>query len=585
MPTRILTLLTILALLASSAFAQPPEANVDAENGAGEETYEGGFVEIVDVNVVNVEVYVTDKKGNRIQGLTKDDFKLEVDGKPMAITNFFAVEDGTPKGDGIDYLPPPEEKPGRRALNEDVPPVPEDQKLHLIIYVDNLNIRPFNRNKAFRFIRTFLRDRVTPYRDDVMLVTFERSMHIRHPFTSDPELVASALYDIETHSGQGVHYDSDRRDIMDVIYDDTNEEFYNVRGRAVTYAESLYNDMIFTIRSVEDMIETLAGLPGRKAILYVSDGISMRPGEDVFYALNDRFQGLGGSQSVLMEIHRFDLSRDFMQLTNKANANRVTFYTLDSAGLRTYSYMQAQNASAGGGSFIDQIHFSNLQGPLIFMAQETGGTVIMNTNNFTKGLDKIADDFSNYYSLGFSSAEAASGRYHKIKVSVPENKKLEVRHREGYRDKPVSTRMAEGTLASLHFGYQKNEIGIEIEIGTEEPDDRRGNRFMVPISINFPIGELSFLPQDDFQRGRVRLYVAARDEEGGLSPVQNVEIPIDIPTDQFEQAKEQDYRYEMKLQMRRGRQVLAVGVHDEIGATKGFVSRGVSIGGRGGRGR
>ncbi len=538
-----------------------------------EEDDQGVFMDTVDVNIVNVEVYVTDKKGNRITGLTKDDFLLEVDGKPVTITNFYAVEEGEARGDGIEMLPPPPEVPGLPP--PDTPEMPEEQRLHLVIYVDNLNLHPFTRNKAFRFIRTFMRERLNPG-DRVMLATFERSMHVRHEFTSDPELIASALYELETHSGQAVHFDSDRRDILDAIYE--AENLYSIRGRATTYAESLYNDMSFTLRSIEEMVENLAGLPGRKAILYVSDGLSMRPAEDIFHALDERFrnQGVG---SMLMEVHRFDMSREFYKLTTKANANRVTFYTLDAAGLRTYSYMDVANQTPQGGAFIDQIHFSNLQNSLVYMAQETGGTVIMNTNDFTKGLDRVADDFSNYYSLGFSSGKAESGRYHNIQVKVKgaKGKKYQVRHREGYRDKPVSTRMSESTLAALHYGYQSNPLQIRIEVGRERPQER-GRRFLVPISVEIPIGNLSFLPQKEYHRGRIRLYVAARDSEGGLSPVQDVPVPIDIPAAEFERAQSQMYKYEMTLQMRRGRQVVAVGVRDEIGAVSGFVARGVSVG-------
>jgi hypothetical protein len=307
----------------------------------------------------------------------------------------------------------------------------------------------------------------------------------------------------------------------------------------------------------------------------------MRPAEDIFYALDDRFRDRGTSfdgGNSLMEIQRYDLSRDFGRLTSKANANRVTFYTLDAAGLRTYSYMDASNATPGGGAFIDQIHFSNLQNSLVYMAQETGGTVILNTNDFTKGLDRVADDFSSYYSLGFSSGSAESGRYHNIQVKLKDKgKKYTVRHREGYRDKPMSTRMTEGTLAALHFGVQKNPLDVKIEVGKGLPQEK-GRRFLVPISVHIPIGALAFLPQDEFHRGRIRLFVAARDDEGGLSPVQDVPLPIDIPAHQFETAKGQYYKYEMTLQMRRGHQVVAVGVHDEIGAVSGWVTRGVSVG-------
>ena len=577
----------LLILLALPTCAE----DVPDQGGELETDGDGFYIDVVDVNLINVEVFVTDKKGNPIKGLKKDDFVVLVDKSPMPVSNFYAVEDGTAmEGSDIRMLPQLEEEPVP-GLPTAGPEVPEDQKLHLIIYVDNLNLHPFTRNKAFRFIRTFMREHLVPGQDEVMLVTYERSMNVRHPFTSDPELVASAMYEIETHSGMAVHFDSDRRDILEMIYDEdgtrTGSTGTNLRGRAITYAESIYNDMSFTLRALDQMVESLAGLPGRKAILHVSDGMSMRPGEDIFYALEERYRTQPNnnnstqSQGVLMEIHRFDMSRDFARLTSKANANRVTFYTLEAAGLRTYSYMEAQNATAGGGAFIDQVHFSNLQNSLMFMANETGGQVIMNTNNFGPMLDRVANDFRTYYSLGITPGSAKSGRYHRIKVEMKDkalNKKYRVRHREGYRDKPLETRMADSTLAALHFGYQKNILDVQIEVGRGTPEDK-GRRFIVPISVNIPIGKLSFLKAEDYQRGKIRLFIAARDDEGGLSPVQDVPIPIDIPVSDYERAKEQYYRYEMNLQMRQGRQVLAVGVHDEIAAVSGFVTRGISIGG------
>jgi VWFA-related protein len=576
MHQRILTLLTLLLLWSLPSLAQDPPAP-----GAIEPNDDGIFVDIVNVNLINLEVFVTDKKGKRILGLTKDDFEIAVDKRPMAVSNFYVVENGKAKGDGIEPLPLPLEDeptlPGRPAK---APPQPDDQRLHLIIYIDNLNLHPFTRNKAFRFIRTFLRERLRPGIDEVMLITYERSMHVRHPFTSDPELIASTMYDLEDHSAHAVHFDSDRREILQMIYDENNQGRVNLRSRATSYAESIYNDMDFTLRSLSDMVDTLAGLPGRKAILYVSDGLSMRPGEDIFHAVEDQAQKSGAqAQGILMESHRFDMSRDFNQLTNKANANRVTFYTLEAAGLRTYSYMEAQNATPGGGAFIDQVHFSNLQSSLLYMADETGGTSIMNTNNFTSGLDRVADDFDNYYSLGFASGSAESGRYHRIKVRIKgdDDKKYRVRHREGYRDKPLDTRMADGTIAALHFGYQNNSLGLKIEFGQPRPEEK-SRRFLVPVSVEIPLGKLSYLPSGAFQRGRLRLFIAARDDEGGVSPVQDVQLPIDIPDAQFETAKSQLYRYDITLQMRKGRQILAVGVHDEIGAVSGFVTRGVSIG-------
>ena len=50
--------------------------------------------ESVEVSVTSVEVIVTDSKGNRVPGLTREDFEVRQDGVPQPITNFYAVSGG-----------------------------------------------------------------------------------------------------------------------------------------------------------------------------------------------------------------------------------------------------------------------------------------------------------------------------------------------------------------------------------------------------------------------------------------------------------------------------------------------------------
>ena len=165
--------------------ATPLQAPAPATDAAPESPAigAGDFFESIDVSVVNVDVYVTDKKGNRVNGLTRDDFEIIEDKKPMAITNFYAVTEGRPVMSEEELAAPAEPVPG--AVPGMPPPVPEDQRLHLVVYIDNFNIHPFSRNKVFGSLREFLRSDLTPG-DRVMLMTYDREPHVRRPFTSDP---------------------------------------------------------------------------------------------------------------------------------------------------------------------------------------------------------------------------------------------------------------------------------------------------------------------------------------------------------------------------------------------------------------
>ena len=51
----------------------------------------------IDVRVIDFDVVVTDKRGNFVSGLTKDDFEILENGVPKPVSNFYEINDGTPK--------------------------------------------------------------------------------------------------------------------------------------------------------------------------------------------------------------------------------------------------------------------------------------------------------------------------------------------------------------------------------------------------------------------------------------------------------------------------------------------------------
>ena len=77
---------------------------------------------------------------------------------------------------------------------------PEEQRLNIIIYVDNLFIHPLNRNRVFSRLRGFMYDTLKPG-DQVMVASYDRSLHIRHPFTIDIDNVSLALEELEKLTG------------------------------------------------------------------------------------------------------------------------------------------------------------------------------------------------------------------------------------------------------------------------------------------------------------------------------------------------------------------------------------------------
>ena len=554
--------------------AEPASGVIDGNaEGAAADPEAGDFetfIDVVDVRVVNVDVYVTDKKGNRVTGLTRDDFELIEDRRPVEITNFYAVEDDVPVDrvastaitdlDTPDAAPP---TPIERA------PVPADQRLFLIVYIDNFNIHPIHRNRVVGELGYFLTKELDS-EDQVMLVTYDRSLNVRRPFTADPALVARSLDEVVRLTGHQATRLDERRQALERIADSRSEA--QAVAQARLYAESVENDLRFSLGALKEMVGYLAGLPGRKAVLYVSDGIPMVPGQDVFQSIAGKY----GATSGLMDSFHYDASREFDQLANLANANRVTFYTIDAAGLRLASTFAAENSNPTAGLQVDSAYNSNMQSPLRFLADTTGGTAVINTNRILGRMEQIADDFDTYYSLGYSPQRAGTGRYHRIQVKVKGRRDLVVRHREGYRDKTVEAQMVDTTISSLQFGFVDNPLDVKVGFG--DANKRDGRYYVVPVEVDIPLGEVVLVPRAGSHEGRVRLFIAARDQDGDSSPVQQVPVQISIPDDDVERAKEQSYRYTVPLLMRSGPHQVAVGVRDEVAAKESYVVSTVDVG-------
>ncbi len=147
------------------------------------------FAETIDVRVVNVDVVVTDKNGNPVSGLTVDDFELREDGRPVTIGNFYEYVEGL---EVTESQPDPtrEQQPQKSPRGEPgaaPSEVPSDQRLSLMVYIDQFNLTPQGRSAVLPILRDFLTTKLRPG-DQVMLATYANrsagggrpTVHYRH---------------------------------------------------------------------------------------------------------------------------------------------------------------------------------------------------------------------------------------------------------------------------------------------------------------------------------------------------------------------------------------------------------------------
>jgi len=214
-----------------------------------------------------------------------------------------------------------------------------------------------------------------------------------------------------------------------------------------------------------------------------------------------------------------DLGEAFFRLTRGANADRVTVYAIQASGLTNSgpgSVSERGFAFRGGGgqtSFDTQSRTEDRAG-LAFLADETGGRLVTNTNRFADELGSIGRELGHYYSLAYRPPHGGDRMEHTVKVDVTRSG-AQVRFRQGYRDKGFEERLVEHLDAAIFLGLLDNPLNVRLGAATLRSAEEKG-KLRLPLHILVPRDSLVYLPGPDGETAQVDLRLRIRDEKQRL---------------------------------------------------------------------
>ena len=209
----------------------------------------------------------------------------------------------------------------------------------------------------------------------------------------------------------------------------------------------------------------------------------------------------------------------------------------------------------------------------------TRGRSILNRNEVLPALDAVAQDFRSFYSLGISSNDLDSGRYHRLEVKLRERQRgVRVRHRSGYRAKSLDTRIREGLQSALLYAHQENRHELELRFGEARAQGDKG-LFLLPIQVRVPLRDVVLLPtQTGKHEARLELYVGAIGPDSWPSPIQDTPFGLRLAEENVEAAKGESLLHGHKLLLSRGRQKIGVAVLDRFSGQASVVTAFVDVG-------
>jgi VWFA-related protein len=409
--------------------------------------------------IVQLDAVVTDARGVIVRDLAREDFQILEDGRPQSVAQFFVVTRSrpaaaAPSDPGVVVQGVPAATP--RAAEAAAP------ARQVVILVDDLHIGLHSMVEAKRSLRRFV-DEVTSPDDSIAVVTTSGAGSIQQ-LTRDRAILAQAIERLVTREPSTATNRSARltpeqaalvlrgdRTAMQLAIEtvitepgtllDASSPQVAVEGGPGQAAASaagaagasrdalekvaqrdverqatqLLNEALryslATLNTLEDVVRSFAGMPGRKLCLVVSDGF---------------LDGAGSRDSRSLDLRR---------VLDAATRSGTVVYALDSRGLVTGADASAATVGASPGvqARVERAAEQIKRDTLTTLADGTGGFLVRGTNDPLGGLRRMLDDNEAYYLIAYDPTNAKrDGRFRKIEVRVPRRPDLKVRTRSGY---------------------------------------------------------------------------------------------------------------------------------------------------------
>lgn len=440
----------------------------------------------ITTNLVQIDAVVT-KDGKPVRDLKAEDFEIYEDGHKQTITTFAYISNipNVPSAASRGSAPPPAPDKGGTGIPPAGPVQRDVARRTVAIVVDDLGLSAESMGQVRRQVRKFIAEEIQP-NELVAIIRTGGEMGALQQFTNDKRMLNRAV-------------DLLRWNACSRLGLATLERVEDPRGGGCFYSSTEQ-----TLRALRFILDAMGRLPGRKSVILMSDDVPVRKEQP----------GSEGADSVGVGGDVRNYGGWLQKITETAIRSSVVIYSVDTQGLQ-YTGISAADSVTGsiprgvGGGAGDSVpersarlgslvnsRFRTLQSRRegsLQIAQRTGGFQVTNSNGFQ--LDRIFEDQSGYYLLGYRPTEETFNRkFHNIKAKVKRSG-MTLRTRAGFygvaeeeanSGRPVIRDQVNLALLSP-FGAQDLELDLNSFFANGKNDGSliRSFVYLNPANLNF----------------------------------------------------------------------------------------------------
>jgi len=510
--------------------------------------------------LVLVDVIVTDKKGEYIQGLEEKDFKVWEDDHEQPIKSF-SVEQGA---SGT-----------------------EQSKRHLVLFFDDDSMKPADQSRARAAAAKFLDTNSGPGHS-FAVIDYAGTMRVTQNFTDDTAHLKQVV-------GQAK------------LSTDTSQNASLGSPVFASYDAYTNRNVMLALRSVA---RSMSSLPGRKILVWLTSGVPMTPDTQAEMT------------ALISECNRANVAvypLDIRGLSGPVLSGQATPFPGQGDGKLSYAQFDADQVDgegtprlvyvvqkggtggAGGGKTGGNTGGtggrpgnpgntgtyrpfpSNIPNPMYqprttvvpplqpslavtqqvmyAVAQGTGGFVIANSNDLLSGLEKIGKEASQYYVLGYTPPSAEDGSCHALKVKV-DRSGVQVRACTGYcavrakdflADKPVAKELEAHAL-----GFAPGDItgSASAPFFYTSPGTARVN-----LALDLSGNSIKFNKEKGAYHATLNILGVATKPDGTIAARFSDAVDLQLDKKQMEDFASKPYHYENQFYIASGQYTLKVAVN------------------------
>ena len=442
----------------------------------------------VQTNLVLVPVQVR-SHGQHVPNLKQDSFVLLQDGRPQKIAIFEEVRTSTKR---LERLPV-----GPRQFTNQLVGSPETAR-YTVIAIDRMNTAPLDLVRVREGLSHFLAHTANTGEPIRLILIESNGLRLIQDFTTDPKAIGRALQRATSGSGAKPEQSSlgldEHTEVVDAAVNTTSpgtpeQEKLKKLLEALDRTKDNENRMlafqersarISSLDALQQVAFSLAGLPGRKSLVWASSG----------YPFASIVKATPAGQT------RTGVTYDFSNLNEAVTLDAYTTHLLSQANIAMYP-VDARGLTNTAWDSVDPSHkYSPTTGEKTYrqaanqdvittfehLAAGTGGLPCYNRADLANCFKEALDDSRDYYMVGFYVDKGTKEGWHKLQVRVDG---ASARYRNGFLfplPDPGKTRELDMNTA-IHSLLPESGIPFKGEwTTTENKGDKVVNAFVLHVA-------------------------------------------------------------------------------------------------------